>query len=331
MRQADVEFSVRTDLALEERERIRGSESGIPGIRVQEREKKEGKIRVTEVAVCDERGAAAMGKPVGLYLTLEAPSLAKKDEDYHRDVSEELAELLRKLFEEHGLDRDRMGRPVRTLVVGLGNPEATPDSLGPKVLEHLQATRHLELEYGVDFCRKHGYPVLSGITPGVMAQTGMETAEIVRGIVQETEPDAVIVVDALAARSAGRLGITVQLSDTGIQPGSGVGNHRSGLTEETLGIPVFAIGIPMVVGAAAIVYDTVGAMTEVLREQIEDGIRKTENPEHLQVEEVYELVRELLKPDLGPMYVTPHDIDERVDFLSFTISEALHGALFEER
>ena len=272
-----------------------------------------------------------MGKPVGLYLTLEAPSLAKKDEDYHRDVSEELAELLRKLFEEHGLDRDRMGRPVRTLVVGLGNPEATPDSLGPKVLEHLQATRHLELEYGVDFCRKHGYPVLSGITPGVMAQTGMETAEIVRGIVQETEPDAVIVVDALAARSAGRLGVTVQLSDTGIQPGSGVGNHRSGLTEETLGIPVFAIGIPMVVGAAAIVYDTVGAMTEVLREQIDDGILKTENPEHLQVEEVYELVRELLKPDLGPMYVTPHDIDERVDFLSFTISEALHGALFEER
>ena len=223
-----------------------------------------------------------------------------------------------------------MGRPVRTLVVGLGNPEATPDSLGPKVLEHLQATRHLELEYGEDFCRKHGYPVLSGITPGVMAQTGMETAEIVRGIVQETEPDAVIVVDALAARSAGRLGVTVQLSDTGIQPGSGVGNHRSGLTEKTLGIPVFAIGIPMVVGAAAIVYDTVGAMTEVLREQIGGDIRKTENPEHFQVEEAYELVRELLKPDLGPMYVTPHDVDERVDFLSFTISEAIHEALFNE-
>ena len=221
-----------------------------------------------------------------------------------------------------------MERPVRTLVVGLGNPEATPDALGPKVLEHLQATRHLAMEYGTDFCWKHGYPILSGITPGVMAQTGMETAEIVKGIVQETEPDAVIVVDALAARSAGRLGVTVQLSDTGIQPGSGVGNHRSGLTEETLGIPVFAIGIPMVVGAAAIVYDTVGAMTEVLREQIEDGIRKTEDPEHLQVEEVYELVRELLKPDLGPMYVTPHDIDERVDFLSYTISEAIHGALF---
>ena len=180
----------------------------------------------------------------------------------------------------------------------------------------------------------------------------METAEIVKGIVQETEPDAVIVVDALAARSAGRLGVTVQLSDTGIQPGSGVGNHRSGLTEETLGIPVFAIGIPMVVGAAAIVYDTVGAMTEVLREKIgcdvlekDDEVMEAEDSDRdrngekkrksgekkleiLRVEESYELVKELLKPDLGPMYVTPHDIDERVDFLSFTISEAIHEALF---
>ena len=350
MRQADVEFTVRTDLALEEREKVQGSE--IPGIRVREWEKEEAGIRVTEVAVCDERGEKALGKPVGMYLTVEAASLAKKDDDYHREVSEELAGLLRGMFEEHGLETEKMGRPVRTLVVGLGNPEATPDALGPKVLEHLQATRHLELEYGADFCRKHGYPVLSGITPGVMAQTGMETAEIVKGIVQETEPDAVIVVDALAARSAGRLGVTVQLSDTGIQPGSGVGNHRSGLTEETLGIPVFAIGIPMVVGAAAIVYDTVGAMTEVLREKIgcdvlekDDEVMEAEDSDRdrngekkrkfrekkleiLRVEESYELVKELLKPDLGPMYVTPHDIDERVDFLSFTISEAIHEALF---
>ena len=330
MRQADVEFTVRTDLALEEREKVQGSE--IPGIRVREWEKEETGIRVTEVAVCDERGEKALGKPVGMYLTLEAASLAKKDDDYHREVSEELAGLLRGMLKEHGLETEKMGRPVRTLVVGLGNPEATPDALGPKVLEHLQATRHLELEYGTDFCRKHGYPVLSGITPGVMAQTGMETAEIVKGIVQETEPDAVIVVDALAARSAG--------------------NHRSGLTEETLGIPVFAIGIPMVVGAAAIVYDTVGAMTEVLREKIgcdvlekDDEVMEAEDSDRdrngekkrksgekkleiLRVEESYELVKELLKPDLGPMYVTPHDIDERVDFLSFTISEAIHEALF---
>ena len=324
MRQADAEFTVRTDLALEEREKVGKNESEIPGIRVREWEKEEAGIRVTEVSVCDERGESALGKPVGTYLTLEAASLAKKDEDYHREVSGELAKLFRGLYVDHGLAEDRMGRPVRTLVVGLGNPEATPDALGPKVLEHLQATRHLEMEYGENFCREHGYPVLSGITPGVMAQTGMETAEIVRGIVQETGPDAVIVVDALAARSAGRLGVTVQLSDTGIQPGSGVGNHRSGLTEETLGIPVFAIGIPMVVGAAAIVYDTVGAMTEIL-----SGKREMRDLKIPQAEESYELVRKLLKPELGPMYVTPHDIDERVDFLSFTISEAIHGALFK--
>ena len=210
MRQADVEFTVRTDLALEEREKVQGSE--IPGIRVREWEKEETGIRVTEVAVCDERGEKALGKPVGMYLTVEAASLAKKDDDYHREVSEELAGLLRGMLKEHGLETEKMGRPVRTLVVGLGNPEATPDALGPKVLEHLQATRHLELEYGTDFCRKHGYPVLSGITPGVMAQTGMETAEIVKGIVQETEPDAVIVVDE-KCRETGSHGAAIRYGD----------------------------------------------------------------------------------------------------------------------
>ena len=289
------------------------------GIRVKEWEKRKAGIHVTEVSVCNAAGEAALGKPVGTYLTLEAPALAKKDDDYHKEVSDELASLFRDMFADHGLEEEKLGRPVRMLVVGIGNPEATPDALGPKVLEHLQATRHLAMEYGEGFCKEHGYPVLSGITPGVMAQTGMETAEIVKGVVEETRPDAVIVVDALAARSAGRLGVTVQLSDTGIQPGSGVGNHRSGLTEETLGVPVFAVGIPMVVGAAAIVYDTVGAMTEVLREKSCHG-----------KEELYDLVQKLLKPDLGPMYVTPHDIDERVGFLSYMVSEAIHGALFQK-
>ena len=120
MRQADVEFTVRTDLALEEREKVQGSE--IPGIRVREWEKEETGIRVTEVAVCDERGEKALGKPVGMYLTVEAASLAKKDDDYHREVSEELAGLLRGMLKEHGLETEKMGRPVRTLVVGLGNP-----------------------------------------------------------------------------------------------------------------------------------------------------------------------------------------------------------------
>lgn len=137
MRQADVDFVVRTDLAIEERERVWESGSEIAGVRMREWEAADAGIRVTEVLVCDERGEEALGKPVGVYLTLDAPSLAKKDEDYHREVSEELSGLLRGMFVDHGLEAERMERPVRMLVVGLGNPEATPDALGPKVLEHL--------------------------------------------------------------------------------------------------------------------------------------------------------------------------------------------------
>ena len=296
MRQADVEFTVRTDLALEEREKVQGSE--IPGIRVREWEKEETGIRVTEVAVCDERGEKALGKPVGMYLTVEAASLAKKDDDYHREVSEELAGLLRGMLKEHGLETEKMGRPVRTLVVGLGNPEATPDALGPKVLEHLQATRHLELEYGTDFCRKHGYPVLSGITPGVMAQTGMETAELVRGTVQQVRPAVILVIDALAARSAQRLCAAVQLSDTGLIPGSGVGNHRRAIDRETMGVPVLSMGLPTVMDAATMAVDLTGA----------------DEPPEL--------------PE--PLFVTTRDIDQRVRELSRLMGYAVTLALQPE-
>lgn len=315
-------FDVHTDLALEERESFPGDGGEIAGVELHEQEKKETGIRITEVVIKDQKGARAMGKPVGTYLTLEAPGLAKNDEDYHREVTTELAGQLREIFGRHGIGKN----PV-ILAVGLGNIQATPDSLGPRVLENLQMTRHLNLEYGADFCEKKGYPVLSGITPGIMAQTGMETAEIIRGVIEETAPDALLVIDALAARNVERLGVTIQLSDTGIHPGSGVGNHRNSLTEEELGIPVFALGVPTVVGAAAIVHSTVDSMVEVLKKTDVTG-QYGEYLEAISPDEQYELIRELLEPRLGPMYVTPHNIDERVKTLSFTISEAIHGALF---
>lgn len=327
-------FEVRTDLALEERESFPGDGGEISGVELREWEEKKSGVRLTEVVIKNNRGARAMGKPKGTYLTLEAPQLAKKDEDFHKEVAEELAIQIRHLMEQHGIPGMSAGektvsddRPPEVLVVGLGNPDATPDSLGPRVLDNLQVTRHLSLEYGTEFCEKNGYPVLSGITPGVMAQTGMETAEIIKGIIAQTRPDAVLVVDALAARSVHRLGVTIQLSDTGIHPGSGVGNHRNSLTEESLGIPVFALGVPTVVGAAAIVFDTVGAMVEVLKR--EAGIEKYgDYVESMNPDEQYQLIREILEPRFGPMYVTPHNIDERVETLSFTISEAIHSALF---
>ena len=193
----------------------------------------------------------------------------------------------------------------------------------------MQMTRHLNLEYRKDFCRTHDLPVLSGIAPGVMGQTGMETAEIVKGAAEETKPDVIIAVDALAARSARRLASTIQLADTGIHPGSGVGNHRRGLTREGLGIPVIAVGIPTVIGAAAIVHDTVKAMIQALLRE-----KQTEDygayMEKISSEEQYQLIRELLEPEFGPMFVTPQDIDERVRRLSFTVSEGIHQALYKE-
>ena len=270
---------VRTDLALEEQEWFQEERVEIRGVEVHEWEQEQEGIRISQVIVKTEEGAAAMGKPVGRYLTLEAPRLAEKDNDFHKEVTKSLSEQILELLKLHHVEKTSI------LVVGLGNQNATPDALGPKVLEHLQVTRQLSLEYGKEFCEKHGYPILSGLTPGVMAQTGMETAEIIKGVIKETCPGVVIVVDALAARSVQRLGVTIQLADTGIHPGSGVGNHRNSLTEDVLGIPVFAIGVPTVI--------------------------------------------EISEPEFGPMYVTPHDIDERVEMLSYTISEAIHEALFQ--
>ena len=160
-----------------------------------------------------------------------------------------------------------------------------------------------------------------------MAQTGMETAEILKGIVRQTQPDLIIAIDALAARSVRRLGTTIQLTDTGIQPGSGVGNHRHSLTRESLGVPVLAIGVPTVVGAAAIVQDTLSALIGVLQRSA-PGKKTGDWIAEMRPEEQYQLIRELLEPEFGPLYVTPPDIDQSVKQLSFTISEGIHQAVF---
>lgn len=319
-------LEVRTDLALEARESCPGDGGEVEGVAVNVWNAAEEKVKVTEVVVLDQNGAKAMGKPVGTYITLEAPELAEKDEDFHREVVKELAGQIRKLMVKHHVWNVSEYRAPSVLAVGLGNMAATPDSLGPRVLENLQVTRHLSLEYGKEFCERNGYPVLSGLTPGVMAQTGMETAEIVTAVVKETRPDLLIVVDALAARSAKRLGVTIQLSDTGIHPGSGVGNHRNQLNEDVLHIPVLALGVPTVIGAAAVVHDTVDALVGALGNEKKEGTDREED--QMDQTRLYDWVRSVLEPEFGPMYVTPHDIDERVKTLSYTLSEAIHEALF---
>ena len=312
-------YSVRTDLALEEKERFESDNVEIPGVVLEEEYDKEREIRITRVKVETENGAKTMGKPVGVYLTMEAPNMAVPDEDYHREVSVKLSEYIEELIQGRSLDTDDLS----VLVVGLGNRQVTPDALGPYVADNLCVTRHIVKEYGKYAMGIEHARLVSAIVPGVMGQTGMETLEIVKGVVDETKPDLVIAIDALAARNTKRLNRTIQIADTGIHPGSGVGNHRNGLTKESVGVPVIGIGVPTVVDAATIANDTMENLIDALESSeilkgVGDVLRTYNSAEK------YELVKELISPHLNGMFVTPKDEDELVKQISYTISEALN-------
>lgn len=312
-------YSVRTDLALEEKERFESDNVEIPGVVLDEEYDKEMEIRITRVKVETENGAKIMGKPVGVYLTIEAPNMAVPDEDYHREVSVKLSGFIRELIQGRELDTEDLS----VLVVGLGNRKVTPDALGPYVADNLCVTRHIVKEYGKYAMGMEHARLVSAIVPGVMGQTGMETLEIVKGVVNETKPDLVIAIDALAARNTKRLNRTIQIADTGIHPGSGVGNHRNGLTKESVGIPVIGIGVPTVVDAATIANDTMENLIDALESSemlkgVGDVLRTYNSAEK------YELVKELISPHLNGMYVTPKDEDDLVKQISYTISEALN-------
>ena len=314
-------YNIRTDLALETRERFVSDHVEIPGVSVEETYDEEREIRTTRVVVETENGAKMMGKPVGTYLTIEAPNMAVPDEDYHREISKKLAEDIKELAPERKEE-------VSVLVVGLGNREVTPDALGPYVADHLHVTRHIVKEYGKYAMGKDQVYLVSAVVPGVTGQTGMETLEIVKGIVEETEPDFVVAIDALAARNSKRLNRTIQITDTGICPGSGVGNHRLALNSETLGVKVIGIGVPTVVDAVTIVNDTmenfiVALESSELLKSVGETLRSYNEAEK------QELIRELIAPHLNGMYMTPKNIDDTIKWVSFTISEALN-ILFSE-
>lgn len=311
-------YQIRTDLALETQEKMQEDKVDLKGVRYFEEEVDKNLV-ISTVVIETENGAKTMGKPKGTYITIEAGNMDEEDEDYHREISEQLANVIQKLVP---VKKEELS----VLVVGLGNRAVTPDSLGPRVVDNLYITRHILNEYGRFAFGKEGMNRISSIVPGVMAQTGMESMEIVAAVVKETEPDFVIVVDALAARNTKRLNRTIQVTDTGINPGSGVGNHRHGLNEKSLGVPVIAIGIPTVVDAATIVNDTMSSLLTALSKN-EEWKRIGNSIQELNDAEKYELIRELLSPGLNIMFVTPKDIDESVKRLSFTISEGINMAL----
>lgn len=295
-------YEIRTDLALESGEKFKKNHVEIHGVAIRESCNEENNIKTTVVKIETENGAAAMGKPQGNYITIEAPDLSEPDEDYHEQVAEEIAKHLRGL---HSFQKNQT-----VLVVGLGNPKATPDALGPWAIENIHVTRHIIMDFGANLPEDEYYCKVSALIPGVMANTGMETFEIVKGVVEEVKPDAVIAIDALAARSIRRLGRTIQMTDAGVHPGSGVGNHRQGLNKKTLGVPVLGIGVPTVVDAATIVYDATEHMLGVL----EDYERQ-------------EFLEEMITPNLRSMFVTPKDVDEAVEVLSKTVALGINLAL----
>ena len=309
-------YSIRTDLALEQNERFEADNVEIPGVVLEENYDEEREIRITTVKIETENGAKTMGKPVGTYITVEAPDMAVPDEGYHKEISMELSKFLKNLLKEKKED-------YSVLVVGLGNRQVTPDALGPYVVDNLNVTRHIIKEYGKYAMGEEHVHLVSAIVPGVMGQTGMETVEIIKGIVQETKPDFIIAIDALAARSSKRLNRTIQIADTGINPGSGVGNQRNAITQETVGIPVIAMGVPTVVDAATIVNDSMENLLAALESsETLKGVGLV--MQGYSAAEKYELVKELISPHLNGMFVTPKDIDETIKRISYTISEALN-------
>ncbi len=315
-------YPIRTDLALETQESMKKERGEIRGVEFFE-EKRENGMTISTVIIQTENAAKSMGRPRGHYITIEAPEMTEDDGEYHREISIELAKIVRKLLPksiEQPVDVENLDEEleVSVLIVGLGNREVTPDALGPFVIDNMFITRHIIKEFGKYAFGSEKISKISGIVPGVMAQTGMEGLEIVRGVVKETNPDFVITVDALAARNTKRLGRTIQLTDTGITPGSGIGNHRNALNEKSVGVPVISLGVPTVVDAATIVSDAMTSLIEAMA---------LSNLEKLDETEKQELARELLSPQLNGMFVTPKDIDESIKRLSFLISEGLNIAL----
>lgn len=291
-----------TDLAVEIQEECSGRQGEIPGV-VLEQYKEDGKgIRVTKIQIQTADGAKRMGRPIGNYMTLE--SADKEHSDEHSDKNLSGTKLPDTNLLASYINGLLPSLAHSFLIVGLGNANMTADALGPLTIKKMAQSGMASYT--------------SMIVPGVFAQTGMESCEIIQGIVQQTSPDCIITIDALAARSAFRLGTTVQLTDTGIRPGSGVGNARKGITKENMKIPVIAIGIPTVVSAAAIVSDAMDSLKQIgYNETILGSIAM------LDKEEYYQLISEVFAPELGSLFVMPKNLDEELDTMSSLLAASL--------
>jgi len=315
-----MKFSFRTDLAVETREAYKKALSvDMPGVMAEDEVIDD--VKVTRVKVETQEGAENIGKPIGNYITLDAPQIKDNEPDTNEKVYMVLARELRKLI---GDNKDKS-----VLVVGLGNWNVTPDALGPKVISYVEVTRHI-LEYAPEYVNRPLRSV-SAISPGVLGTTGMETGEVIKGVIDKIKPDLVIAIDALASRKLERISTTIQIADTGISPGSGIGNKRMALSQETLGVPVIAIGVPTVVDAATMANDTIELMLENIDKIGSQNGSDYDRIKQMSQEDKYAMVKAVLNPYVGDLVVTPKEIDAIITSVSDVVSQGINHALHNDQ
>ena len=263
-----------------------------------------GGIERTEVVIEDERSSRELMRPMGRYVTLGCPQTMTIELKTRQALSRALGDEIRRMLP---------AGAKTVLVTGLGNRSVTPDALGPRTAERVLVTRHMDGCIPVDLAGRMAS--VCAAAPGVLGVTGLETAEVLRGMVEHVRPDAVIAVDALAARSSQRICSTIQIADTGITPGSGVGNHRKALTRETLGVPVIAVGVPMVVYASTIACDAMTYLSEA------GGAEEADE------EKLAACVERVVSERLGDLIVTPREVDALVERMAGIVAEGINLAL----
>ena len=310
-------FNFRTDLANERRDiykKANNIENEIDGIESQF-EDIDKNLKIERVFITNENGEKAIGKPKGDYITIDIKNLKIARDEEIQNASNILTNELRKILDKHITQKDEI------LVVGLGNIYVTPDSLGPKVINEVDVTRHL-IKYLPQYIDENTRNVCA-IAPGVMGTTGMETLEILKGIIDKVNPKLVIVIDSLSSKSIERISSSLQISDTGIVPGAGVGNTRAELSKNTLGIPVVALGIPTVVELATLVSDGIDIFITKLQEKAQSN----EYLNNLKQNDKYEEVKEALNVGEYNMIVTPKEIDDLVENMKDIVARGINQVI----
>ena len=309
-------YNFRTDLAVERNDiykRVNNIQNEIDGVKIENESQED--IEISRVRIISEEGEKKLGKPIGNYITLDVKNIKIVDDEKIEQIAEVVADELRNVIGEHINDTEDI------LVVGLGNIYVTPDALGPKVVPHIEVTRHI-LEYMPKAMPEDTRPV-SAISPGVLGTTGIETMEVLKGIVDNTHPKLLIVIDALASRSIERISSSIQIADTGIVPGAGVDNKRKEISIKTLGIPVIALGIPTVVDLASITNDCINLFIESLQQKAMSNSYLNDIKE----KDNYEEIKEALIPKDYNMIVTPKEIDKLIENMSKIISKVINKAV----